>query len=688
MSSSGLDIGQALALAYTHWNKGEADPAEQLCQQILAVWPGQTDASHLMGLMAHAYGNLDLAIDHVRQACQSPRAPALYFSNLAEMCRQAGQLAEAEQAGRRAVALDGTMAGAWNNLGIVLQEAGKLDESLACLDHVLALDPGNAEAHNNIANTCKRLGMLDRARVHWARALELRPDYPEPLSNLAHELTEQGDYDAAEAHARRAIEIAPRFADAYINLAGLDTARSRHTAALAWLELLLSFAPGHCAALSAKALTLKQLDRLDEALTAARQAVAAQPESADAHDVLGQILQATDQFEPALAAYEKAASLPGGATEKATINRAVLFMERGETARAQVAFGEALDRFPRSAAAWFNRADLHRFVADDPAIGAMQALLGPGGTQSASDRIMLHFALGKAFLDIGDSAQAFHHLNAGNGAKRATLAYDGDETARWMAEIAEIFDARLLARLGGAGPASERPVFVVGMPRSGTTLIEQILGAHPAVHPAGELPAMLAVANRIDPFPGAVPATPRQRLAVLGELYLRRIGKIAPDRRFVVDKMPANFLHAGLIRLILPGARIVHCRRDPVDTCLSCYSKLFTSEQAYSYDMAELGRFHRGYQTLMAHWRHVLPESHFIEVDYEAVVSDLETEARRLIAFLGLPWDDACLDFHRTTRTIRTASVNQIRQPVYRSAAGRWRQHAAHLGPLLNALGL
>jgi hypothetical protein len=155
-----------------------------------------------------------------------------------------------------------------------------------------------------------------------------------------------------------------------------------------------------------------------------------------------------------------------------------------------------------------------------------------------------------------------------------------------------------------------------------------------------------------------------------------------------VDKMPANFLHAGLIHLMLPNARIIHCRRDPVDTCLSCYTKLFGAEQAFAYDLTELGRFHRAYQGLMDHWRAVLPPDRFIEVDYEAVVADLESEARRLIGFLGLPWDASCLTFHATRRPVRTASVNQVRQPIYRTSTGRWKAHAAHLGPLLTALGI
>jgi hypothetical protein len=315
-------------------------------------------------------------------------------------------------------------------------------------------------------------------------------------------------------------------------------------------------------------------------------------------------------------------------------------------------------------------------------------MLAPGGAQSPSDRMLLHFALGKACLDLGESERAFQHLNQGNRMKRATVPYNPEATTQWMARIPQVFTPTLLEAKAGQGAASGLPVFVLGMPRSGTTLVEQVLASHPDIHGAGELRHVQALADSVGNFPGSVAGLTPEQLKGLGEAYLARVAPLAQGRRHVVDKMPSNFLYAGLIRLILPDARIIHCRRDPVDTCLSCYSKLFTSEQAFSYDMAELGGFHRAYQALMAHWRAVLPASHFIEVDYEAIVADLQAEARRILGFLGLPWNDACLRFHETARPVRTASVNQVRQPVYRSSAGRWRAHAAQLGPLLTALGL
>jgi tetratricopeptide (TPR) repeat protein len=682
------DLGRMLQAAEDCRVTGRLAEGEALCRRVLSVSPGHPEATHLLGLLAYAHGNLDLALDYLRQACRAPQAPARHLSNLAELCRQARLLPEGERAARRAVALDGTMAGAWNNLGIILQESGELEESRTCLERALELKPDNAEAHNNLANTCKRLDLLEAAERHWQRALALRPDYPEALSNTVVLLTEQGHYALAEEYGRRALRLNPKLEDAYVNLASLATACFNHEAALELLDALLRVAPDHAEGMAARALALRQLDRLDAAHAAARRAVALAPESADIHLALGVVLQAMGRVEEALATFEQAETLSGGTAERALISQGRLLMEHGRTTEAQAAFERALAAVPHSAGAWSGYADLHKFTPGDPHLAAMEAQLAAGKPPPGAQRTLLHFALGKAFLDIGDSDKAFLHLNQGNAMKRAATIYDAAASRRWMTSISEACSAEVLNRLAGSGVPSRLPIFVLGMPRSGTTLVEQILASHSEVHGAGELKYLHRLANRFGPYPASVARLDAPRLAELGRAYLAQVVPFAGGRRHVVDKMPSNFLYAGLIPLLLPGARIIHCRRDPVDTCLSCYSKLFGDEQSFTYDLVELGAYHRAYQQLMAHWRSVLPAGQFIEVDYEAVVDDTEREARRLLDFLELPWEEACLTFYRTERPVRTASVNQVRQPVYRSSSGRWRQHARKLGPLLAALGI
>jgi tetratricopeptide (TPR) repeat protein len=548
-------LRDTLARAQHHLHAGQAEDAAALCRRILGQWPGQTSALHLLGLIAQREGRAAEALDLVRQACAAPGAPAVYFSDFAELCRQAALLAEGEHAARQALALQPDLAGAWNNLGIILQEAGRCEESLACLRRVLTLTPDSPEAHNNFANTCKRLGGFAEAERHWLRALELREAYPEAHSNLATLYTDLGAYDRAAYHARRAVHLAPRFADAALNLALVETARSDHSAALAALDRLLATVPGHPTAMAAKTLALLQLDQLEEALPWAQRAVAAAPADADALFALGQVNQALGDTDAARQAFEQAARLPGPAAQKAAGSLASLLMEAGDKPAAAAAFDSAQAAYPRSASLYFNRADLKRYAtADDPDIGAMLALL-EAADQSANDRMLLRFALGHAFLQIGDGRQAFLHLNEGNRQKRSSFSYDAAMTSRWMAAIARIFDADTLERLSPPRAAAHAftPAFVIGVPRSGTTLVEQILASHPEVFGAGELHFIGEIANRHGEYPGLTTDLTAGRLARMGEAYLSTV-----QRRFGARAGAAD--HRGQ-----DAGQFPVCRPDPSD---------------------------------------------------------------------------------------------------------------------------
>ena len=305
----------------------------------------------------------------------------------------------------------------------------------------------------------------------------------------------------------------------------------------------------------------------------------------------------------------------------------------------------------------------------------------------------LRFALAKAYDDIGERDLGFAHLLEGNARSGgAGPGAAGEGTWREWTEIRAFFTAEFLARHQGLGDVSNMPVFIVGMPRSGTTLVEQVLASHKAVFGAGERTELRRTVERFSGPGGILPLWEAastiggDAFSRMGAAYVAAMRPLAPDAARITDKMPANFHFAGLIHMILPKARIIHVTRDPVDTCLSCFSKLFTSGQNYSYDLAELGRFHRACQRLMAHWREVLPADVFLEVRYESLVHDLEPEARRMLAHCDLPWDDACLEFHKTSRAVNTASMTQVRQPIYRGSVGRWRPGPALLRPLLEAL--
>ena len=331
--------------------------------------------------------------------------------------------------------------------------------------------------------------------------------------------------------------------------------------------------------------------------------------------------------------------------------------------------------------------------------GRCYVTLWESGMLDRLPSVLDHGVVAAAYDDAGDYDVAFGHYKAGNDLKKAASLYQADATSTYVDRVIATFGTEFFARMDRAGSQPELPVFIVGMPRSGTTLVEQILASHPQVHGAGELDYMRqitqALPERLAPdsvggqqtFPECAAKIDTALAERIAEEHLQHLREHSASALRITDKTPSNFLRLGLIALLFPKARIIHCQRDPLDTCLSCYFLRFGQGQAFAYDLDDLGRYYRDYARLMEHWRRVLP-SPLLEVPYEALVADQEGWSRRLIAFLGLDWDDRCLAFYRSERQVKTASVWQVRQPVYASSIGRWRRYAKHLGPLFAALGI
>ena len=568
---------------------------------------------------------------------------------------RAGNFEDAERLYRAVLEVAPRHAASLQMLGVICARSGRLEEAVALLQDSLAVEPANPGANYNLANALAALGRDEAAILAYRRSLMGRSDYPPAWINLAAALVRTGAFEAAERAAGEAVRLAP---DHPVAHRGLGDAR-------------------------------RGLGQHLPAANAYERALALNPADAAACCNLGQALQDAGRYDEALAAYRRALGLElRGAP--AWVALAGALRELGESADAITALDRALAIDPASARAWYVRSGLKSFAAGDAEIGRMEALLGEAEARAFSheDRLDLEFAVGKAWMDVGDPDRAFAHLDAGNRRKRAALAYDVQDDIAALDAVAGAFTPGLLRRLEGAGAPSDRPVFVVGMPRSGTTLVEQILASHPDIHGAGELTLLDASLNRVlSPAPWAAADISAEAVGAVGRAYVEGLAAIAPAWRRVVDKLPANFRHAGLIAAALPNARIIHCRRDPIDACLSCYASKLVGRVDFASDLAELGLYQRAYQRLMDHWRALLPADRFIEVDYEALVGNLETEARRLIAFCGLAWDEACLSFHATRRDIRTASAAQARRPIYRTSVARWKPYAAHLRPLLEALG-
>lgn len=588
----------------------------------------------------------------------------------------AEQIDRAIAAAQAALAADAGSAKVWHDLGLLYHLRGAAGESRSAFERAAELDPAFASAHNNLGNAYARAGDNERAVASYRRALACDAALMPAHANAAVALHVLGRNAEALAHARSALELDPSSTATRITAAFIEGELHGYERGLAQIDALLTGAPDDLSLLAGRAYCLLRLERFDDALATAQRGLALHPESGPLVESLGCALRGLGRTGEALAAFARALAL-GGDRAAVLVLMAGTLLEIGRFAEAERTLEAALELVPDLAGAWAPLVELRSFAPGDPALARMEGFLANSpALRAANARTLMHFALGKAYRKSGDDRNAFRHFAAGNALKRNSIDYDVTNDERYARDTIAFFTADTMRRLGGRGDASRAPLFVIGMPRSGTSLVEQILASHPGVHGAGELTL----------FDRAVADVGVEDPAALGARYLELVDAVAPTTKRVVDKLPSNFRHAGLLHLALPRARIVHCMRDPLDTCFSCFTTLFTGRQDFSWDLTEAGRYYRAYAALMEHWRRVLPPGIMVDVRYEDVVADLEGNARRMLAFCDLPWDDAVLRFHETDRPIRTASYRQARRPIYASSVRAAEAYRAELAPLIEAL--
>jgi tetratricopeptide (TPR) repeat protein len=655
---------------------GDALP---ILQRAIQLVPDDADTHCDLGTALRRRGDVAGAVARYQRALELRPAHLTAMVELANALQLCGRFAEAVATYRRVLDIEPQVAELHNNLGNALKDLGELTDALASYARALAIKPDFAEAHSNLGNALRGLGRFDEAALSCRRALAIRPDFAQAHNNLGNALKDLGQLHDALASYGRALELDPGFADAHCNLGNALRDVGRLREALVSYRRALELEPALAAAHNNLGNVHFDLMQVHEAEACYAQALALRPDYVHAHTSLARVLRQQGRAAAAEASCRRALCVAPGCADGIAF-LAELHADRGEFAEAEALFGRALAIDPDLPAACAGLPRSRRMADSDSTwLATAQRLVARN--LPLRQAIYMRFAIGKYFDDVKNYEQAFESYRLANElTKKFGAVFDRSEFTRQVGRILHAYGREWLSRVRYQGAPSERPVFIVGMPRSGTSLAEQILASHPAVFGAGELQFWNDAATVFDSSAGA--ATEANMIGRFAQDYLRQLGELSSDARRVVDKMPTNFVILGLIHAALPNARIIHMRRNPIDTCLSIYFQNFSIEHAYANDLADLAHYYSEYMRLMAHWRAALPEGSILDVSYEGLVSHVEASTRRMLEFIGLPWDGRCLDFHATNRTVITSSKWQVRQKINNTSVNRWRNYERFIGPL------
>lgn len=599
------------------------------------------------------------------------------------------RLQEARDLHQQLCRLDEADADAWFVLGAINGQLSDPKAAEDCSRKVIALRPDWAEAHFNLGISLRDQGRLPEALDAFHVAIRLKPDHATAHNAIGYVLARQGRIPDAEQYLRRAVVINPRSAEAYNNLGNILRIQKRHEEAIASYHKAVEAQPDNINAMLNLVDVLGELGRLEEMIEWDRRILALRPDFAKVHHHLGNVLIATNKVEEALACYCNALSNKPDFTEAAgaaaqTLQKLGRFDESCEYIL------PVLERDEKSTAILVAfSAIAKRIGRQEQAVRLIEETLRQDGLPD-KDKQELHFAAGKLHDDLGHHEAAFEQCRLANELYRTRFAWA--EHGKAVDASIAFFQPDRMRRLPRAQIVSDRPVFIVGMPRSGTSLVEQILASHPCIFGAGELDELNRFANSMQdgigsafPYPACLDRITQATVDSLSKQYLDQLLALDDKALRVTDKMPHNFLHLGMIAMLFPGARVIHVMRDPMDVCLSIYFQKFNNLHAYANNLSDLGYYYRTYEKLMAHWRSVI-ELPLLEIQYEKLVADPQTWIPRLVEFCGVEWNDQCIRFHETTRPVNTPSNEQVREPMYSRSVGRWRHYESQLEPLKLAL--
>lgn len=648
-----MEQNELFAGALSELKSGNAQAAAELCEQSLSSHPGDANFLCLAGKANLALKKFDVAEKHVEEA----------------------------------IRLFPDFALAHETYGDILLVQGMVSKARTAFETAMRLDPMRVAIHEKI-DRAKELAKIGSPRL----SSSVRPE-PTPFEaqiKSAHDFASSGDMRSAEMIYREILTKEPGHIEAARLLAGIAAKNKRYRDAEVFLKTVVAKAPDFTRAWVDLANVQREMDKLDEAVDSARQVLRLAPENGESYMVYASAIGATGAHEEAIEAYQQALAIT---PEKAGAECSLAHHQKtiGRQVEAIASYRRAIAAKPDHAEAYWSLANLKTFRFEDEEVAAMQELLG-NKDLPAESRAQLHNALGLEFEARKDYSRAFENFEQCNAVRRQEESYDPVETESTYTRVIELFDAGFFKKNAGVDESQVTPILVVGLPRSGSTLIEQILASHSQVdgtHELGDLPrAVQSVRreeNRRSRFPEALAEYDVDSWREIGEEYLRRTEIFRSGAPYFVDKNPNNFVYAGILRLAIPNAKIINARRHPLDSCFGSFKQLFASGQPFTYDMTELAEYYLQYQRLMDHWHATLP-GFILDVDYEEVVADLDGQVARILDYCGLPFEEQCLRFHETERAVKTASSEQVRRPIYSSSVNLWRKYEAHIAELVHIL--
>ena len=631
---------------------GQLELAIQSFKKAIAIKPDFADAHYNLGLTFQELNQFDNAVKSYEMSLSIHSNYAKAHNNLGIIYKELGKMNDAVKSYNKALSIDPDYAEVHNNLGNTLTELGKLDEALKCYQQALIIYPDYLEVHNNLGNIFFELGKFDEAVKFYQKAIALEPDYAEAHNNLATSLNELGQSDKAVMHYESAININPEHAEAHNNLGNILQNSGDLFKAINFYMTAITIDPNFEDAYYNLGITNYLLGQTEEAINSYKQLLVINPDYADAHN-----------------------------------NLSIIYQELGQSDEAFNGYVHALAIEPDNTHFHFNLSSLKQYKEADTQFIHMQKLLS-NRKLDQSDQIRLSFALAKAYDDLGMKEDLFKILNKANQLRKAELNYSIKRDLNKHSISKKLFKS-VISITPSYKPLTVRPIFIVGMPRSGTTLVEQIISSHHKVHGEGELPTLDNLITPIfnDYLVNNNPLTDKDFLSVRYGYISNHLSNFSSSEKIITDKMPTNFENIGFILKSFPEAKIVHLKRDAMAVCWSIYQRSFSNKDlGFPYNMEDLAQFYNSYTKLMAFWHELFP-SQIYDMSYENLTTNQEEETKKLLEYCELDWDDSCLNFYTNKKSAKTASSLQVKEKMYQGSSEAWKKYEQQLKPLINTLG-